>query len=200
MTVKFLKKEFLLKILFFFLLFFHTTKSIEECKIGLLKYFGLEAKQYPSSQTMKVCGKMNESCCSAGDELKIFSLWEKYSRLKINRYIAQLTEGYSRLFSYHHDLIKANPRLISIKADEIREIPMEFKVCGRSAMQLNNDEASINGIDLLNNSNLLDKPGFSANNLTKNFDFSKNFLKTPIKGLGKAKRKLILKKKKKKEE
>ena len=194
MTVKFLKKEFLLKIFFFFL-FFQSAKSIEECKIGLLKYFGLEAKQYPSTQTMKICGKMNESCCSAGDELKIWSLWEKYSRLKINRYIAQLTEGYKKLFTYHADLIRVNPKKITTKQVEIRDIPMEFKICGRSAMQLNNNQESINRIDLLNNSDLLDKPGFSANNLRKNFDFSKNFLKTPIQGLEKDKRKLVQKKK-----
>jgi hypothetical protein len=117
MTVKILKKGYIFSLLLIFI-FQEGVKPIRECKVGIMKYFGLEPKQYPSSQTMTVCGKMNESCCSAGDELKIWSLWEKYSVSKVNRYISELVAGYERLFSFHKQLIKVSPKKIPLTKNE----------------------------------------------------------------------------------
>ena len=152
-------------------------KAIEECKVSLLSYFGLRPSKYPMPSSMIICGHMDEGCCSMEDELRIHALWQKYSNSQIRRHIDTLINGYSILFERHDQLINMNFKQMMISSNEERKIPVRFKVCERIATQLNGDNDMVNGIDLLNNSDLLDKPGFRKELLMKNFDFEKNFKK-----------------------
>ena len=144
--------------------------GMDECKVNLLQFFGLTASKYPVPSTMIVCGGIDETCCSMEDELRIHSLWQKYSNSQIRRHIDQLIKAYELLFQRHDELLEISPKKIDTNSTEWRKIPIKFKVCERIAREVTTNDDKINSIDLLNNNSLIDDPKFRKENLLKAYD------------------------------
>ena len=135
-------------------------QGIQECKVELLKYFGLSPLKYPVANSMVVCGNIAENCCSMEDEIRIYRLWKRFSVSQIAKHVDQLVKNYTTLFNYHEELLAVDIKNIEVKTTDTRKIPFKFKVCERIAHQLDNEEKALNSVDLLNNNALLDDPKF----------------------------------------
>lgn len=174
MVVKIMKR---LKLLYSFIVIAFIAEQcygIQECKVELLKYFGMAPLKYPINNTMVICGNITENCCSMEDEIRIYRLWKRFSISQINKHVDQMVKNYATLFAYHDELMAVDFNRIEIKQTENRKIPFKFKVCERIAYQLDEEEKVLNSVDLLNNSALLDDPNLKQKIIQKKISFKNN--------------------------
>ena len=167
MVVKFLNSRHIAISFVLMAMIFRKISGIEECKVNLLKYFGLTPLKYPVNNSMVICGNITENCCSMSDEIRIYRLWKRFSMLQITKHIDQLMRNYMTLFAYHDELLNIDFDKIEVKRSEYRNIPFKLKVCERIAYQLDEEEKMLNTVDLLNNNELLDDPEYKKNLMLK---------------------------------
>ena len=140
-------------------------EAVRECNMSLMKYFGLSPNKYPLKLNMKICGKIEDNCCSLTDEVRIYNLWTEFSSDKAKRYVAGLFKDYKFILDSHEQLLQIDPGKILIERSRIEQIPYEFKICERSALLRDLMNPELSKIDLLNHNRILDIPGFDSRKL-----------------------------------
>lgn len=141
------------------------TAAVRECNMSLMKYFGLSPNKYPLKLNMKICGNIEDNCCSLTDEVRIYNLWTEFSSDKAKRYVAGLFKDYKFILDSHEKLLQIDPSKILIERSRIEQIPYEFKICERSALLKDLMNPELSRIDLLNHNKILDIPGFDSRKL-----------------------------------
>lgn len=155
---------------FFYLisiLLFYSLINTKECNLKLVQYFDMTGSKFPVRSPMDICSKMEENCCTPSDELKITTLWNEFSVMKIDRYIAQIFHKYRGIIIAHQQILEIDSNLIEIKRSTIKSIPYDFKICERTTLLEDLMDPVYSKIDLLNHNKILDLPGFDARKIKR---------------------------------
>ena len=139
--------------------------STRECNLKLLRYFNLRGSKYPMSSEMNICPNVVENCCLPEDELKIGTLWNEFSTMKIDRRVSLVFKHYNAILEAHQELINVDTSLIEVIRRTPKTIPYKFKICERTTMLEDLMDPQFSQIDLLNHNKILDLPGFDARKL-----------------------------------
>lgn len=136
--------------------------SARECDVNLMKHFHLSGSKFPVKIDMDICTHIEDNCCTPEDELRIYTLWNEFSVMKVGRFISQIFKKYATIMEAHQQIIDVNPDLIETRKTTIKSMPYTFKVCERTTLLEDLMDPSFSKLDLLNHNKVLDIPGFDA--------------------------------------
>jgi hypothetical protein len=126
MNVKKVKFIFMLSI---FLLLFEKTESLTKCNRRLMNSFFLTGMEYSINKKMKICGNVQDKCCTIADEIKISKLWNDRVQGILDGHTDEYVVYLEKIQSSYVRLLEIDPRLIVVKYVHNETIPLVDDFC-----------------------------------------------------------------------
>jgi hypothetical protein len=104
-------------------------KAVIKCDLPLMSKYMLTGSEYSVASPMKLCGHVNDRCCTISDEIKLSKLWNYRTLPLLQRHRERTVDHISQITHYFYNLTALDPQMILVKHLVTKQIPYKYRAC-----------------------------------------------------------------------